>query len=69
MGIRLSSVAVDVTVTFEGNPLLATSAELRVAIEAADASADLDTLVQRARETSTVSNSISRGVPVNISAK
>lgn len=69
MGVRLSSVAVDVTVTFDGNPLLATSADMQVAIEAADVSADLDALIERARATSTVSNSVSRGFPVRISAK
>lgn len=69
MGIRLSSVAVDVTVTFDGDPLLATSADMQVAIEAADASADLDAVIERAKATSTVSNSIARGVPVRVSAK
>jgi organic hydroperoxide reductase OsmC/OhrA len=67
MGIRLASVAVDVTMTFDGNPLLVTSADMQVAIEAADANAELGTLIQRAKATSTVSNSISRGVPVSIS--
>ncbi|WP_112664003.1 OsmC family protein [Microvirga flavescens] len=67
MGIRLASVAVDVTVTFDGNPLLATSAAVQVAIESIDESADLDGLLQRAQASSTVSNSISQGVPVRIS--
>jgi len=65
MRVRLSSVAVDVTVTFEGSPLLATSAVVQVAIE--DANADLDALVHKAEAISTVSNSISRGVPVRLS--
>ena len=68
MGIRLASVAVDVTVTFDGSPLRATSAAVRVAVEAMDESADLDALVRRAEETSTVSNSISRGVPVSVTS-
>jgi organic hydroperoxide reductase OsmC/OhrA len=65
MGIQLTSVAVDVTMTFDGNPLLATSAAVQVAIEAADQNADVDALVQRARAISTVSNSIARGIPVS----
>lgn len=67
MGIELVSVAVDVTVTFEGEPLLATGADVRVSVEAADAKADLDALIARAQATSTVSNSIARGVPVRVS--
>ncbi|WP_343234535.1 OsmC family protein [Microvirga splendida] len=51
MGIRLSSVAVDVTVTFDGDPLLATSADMQVAIEAADANADLDAVIERTKAT------------------
>jgi organic hydroperoxide reductase OsmC/OhrA len=66
-GIRLASVAVDVTVTLEGEPLLVTSAVVQVAIEAADENADLDALIRRAEARSTVSNSISRGVPVTVS--
>jgi organic hydroperoxide reductase OsmC/OhrA len=66
-GIRLASVAVDVTVTLEGEPLLVTSAIVQVAIEAADENADLDALIRRAEARSTVSNSISRGVPVTVS--
>jgi organic hydroperoxide reductase OsmC/OhrA len=69
MGIRLASVAVDVTVTFAGSPLLATSAAVEVAIEAADKHADVDAIIQRAKATSTVSNSIARGVPVAIAPR
>jgi organic hydroperoxide reductase OsmC/OhrA len=67
MGIRLTMVAVDVTVTFDGNPLLATAAAVQVAVEAEDKNADVEGLVQRAAAASAVSNSISRGVPVSIS--
>lgn len=67
MGVGLASVSVDVTVEFEGNPLLATSADLRVSVRAEDAAADVAALVQKAVATSTVSNSISRGLPVRVS--
>ncbi len=69
MGIVLTGVAVDVTVTFDGNPLLATGATVEIAVEAADDKADIDALIRRAQETSTVSNSISRGVPVSVAAR
>lgn len=66
MGIRLASIAVDVTVTFDGSPLLATSAAVEVAVEAVEPGADVEGLVERAKAVSTVSNSISRGVPVTV---
>lgn len=68
MGITLTSVAVDVIVTFDGAPLRATGADVRIAVESADREADLDALVRRTRETSTVSNSVSRGFPVGVSS-
>ena len=64
MGIRLASVQVDVTVTFEGDPLVATRALMRVNVMAVDKDADVAGLIRRARETSTVSNSIARGISV-----
>jgi organic hydroperoxide reductase OsmC/OhrA len=69
MGITLTAVAVDVTVTFDGNPLRATAAAVEVAVEATEAGADLETLLRKAQEISTVSNSISRGVPVSVSSR
>jgi organic hydroperoxide reductase OsmC/OhrA len=65
MGIALASVAVDVAVTFEGTPLLATAAVVQIAVEAADKKADIEALIQRAQAISTVSNSIARGLPVS----
>lgn len=55
------------TVTFDGIPLRAISAAVQVAIEAADENADVESLSVKAKETSTVSNSVSRGFPVSIS--
>jgi organic hydroperoxide reductase OsmC/OhrA len=66
MGVRLTSVAVDVTVTFDGAPLLATSAEVQIAVEA-EGAAELDLLIRRATNISTVSNSLARGLPVHVS--
>jgi organic hydroperoxide reductase OsmC/OhrA len=68
MGVRLASIAVDVAVDFEGNPLIAKNATVRVAITAADAGADVAGVIRRAQEVSTVSNSIKRGITVNFVA-
>jgi organic hydroperoxide reductase OsmC/OhrA len=68
MGVRLTSIEVDVTVAFEGSPLLATQASMRVAVTAADKGADVDGVIRRAKEISSVSNSVRRGVPIHIVA-
>jgi uncharacterized OsmC-like protein len=46
MGIPLISLAVDVVVSFSGEPLLATSAAVQIAIEAGDPGADLGALLK-----------------------
>ena len=63
-GVRLSTIEVDVTVTFEGDPLIATRATMRVA--AAADHGDVASVIARAKEISAVSNSLKRGVPVEI---
>ena len=68
MGIALTHVAVDVKVTFDGDPLRATDATVEIAVESADKEARLDELIRKARETSTVSNSIARGIPVSVAS-
>ena len=65
MGLRLTSVEVDVTVSFQGSPLLATQAVLSARVSAADRGADIGALIRRAQEISTVSNSLKRGIPVH----
>jgi organic hydroperoxide reductase OsmC/OhrA len=67
MGVRLTSVAIHVTGTLEGAPLLATSAAVQVAVEA-EGEAELDLLIRRATDVSTVSNSLARGLPVHVSS-
>ena len=66
MGVSLGTIAVDVTVTLEGSPLLATQATMRVAVKAADKTADVESVLRRAREISAVTNSIERGFPIRI---
>lgn len=68
MGIRLASIEVDVTVTFAGNPLIAKNATMRVAVMAADKDADVSGVIRRAQDVSAVSNSIKRGIPVQVIA-
>ncbi|WP_457091699.1 OsmC family protein [Microvirga sp. P5_D2] len=69
MGIELRSVSVDVSLTLDGTPLLATSAAVQVDVEAVSDDADIVALIKRAEETSTVSNSIQRGVSVTVSSQ
>ena len=66
MGIRLASIRVAVEVSFEGSPLLATRAVMTVDVTCLDTDADIAGLLKRAKETSTVANSIARGVPVEL---
>lgn len=63
-GVRLTSLAIDVAVTFDGNPLIATHAVMKAAATADQG--DAAAVIARAREISAVSNSLRRGVPVEI---
>jgi organic hydroperoxide reductase OsmC/OhrA len=67
MGLKLSRVAVDVTLTLEGSPLIATSATMQVNIEA-EQPVDTRAIIQRAAEISTVANSLARGLKVAINS-
>lgn len=69
MGVELSSIAVDVQVTFEGTPALATFASVTVDATACELGADIDKVIRTAIESSTVSNSIQRGVTVRTSMR
>lgn len=66
MGIRLASIAVDVTMTFEGDPPVATQATMKVAVTTLNQDTDIDGLIKRAQETCPVSNSVRRGIPVQM---
>ena len=65
MGLAVDTIAVDVTITLEGESLLVTAAEMRVRVEG---QGDMAELVRRAAADSTVSNSVQRGFPVRINA-
>ena len=64
MKIRLSSVEVDVSVAFDGVPLLATGAEVKVGVGADADGEQVRRLIARACDISAVSNSLRRGIPV-----
>jgi len=66
MGILLASVQVAVSVTFEGTPMFAKEAIMQVAATPVDQSADIDAVIARAKDISSVSNSLRRGIPVQI---
>jgi organic hydroperoxide reductase OsmC/OhrA len=66
LGVRLASIQVDVTLQFAGEPLLATDAAILVKIDTQDKKTDLQTLIDRAMEISTVSNSLRRGLSIKL---
>ena len=66
MGIRLASIQVDVSVTFEGTPMLVKEARMQVAAAPVDENADIGAVIARAKDISSVSNSLRRGIPVQI---
>lgn len=67
MGLTLTNVAVDVTLTLEGSPLIETAAAMRVRVEAAQP-VDIGAIIRRAEEISTVANSLARGLSVAVMA-
>jgi organic hydroperoxide reductase OsmC/OhrA len=66
LGVQLLSVEVDVTVRLEGNPALATAAEIAVRIAAADKKTDMEALIERAVAISTVANSLQRRLSITV---
>jgi organic hydroperoxide reductase OsmC/OhrA len=59
MGISLASIEVDVSLDLEGMPLVATRAVMHVRATAAEEGTDVDAVIRRAQEISTVANSSS----------
>ena len=68
MGVGLGTIAVTVTVDLEGEPLIATSATMTVTCKTTDG-ADADAVIDRAKASCMVSNSLKQGVPVTIRAE
>ncbi len=67
LGVRLLTVEVDVTLRLEGNPTLATAAEIAVRVDVADKMTDVQALINRAVAISTVGNSLQRGLAITVS--
>ncbi|MEQ8357531.1 MAG: OsmC family protein [Kiloniellaceae bacterium] len=65
-GIELTSLSVDVTLELSGDPPLATAARMAVNATAAEAEADIQAVITQAKATSTVSNSLARGLAVEV---
>lgn len=65
-GVPIETISVQVTVDLDGDPIIATGAEMLVQLTTSDGS-DPAIVVEHAKSTCMVSNSISRGVPVSIS--
>jgi organic hydroperoxide reductase OsmC/OhrA len=66
MGILLASVQVGISVTFEGTPMLVKEVTMQVTATPVDTNANVDAVIAHAKEISSVSNSLRRGVPVQI---
>lgn len=65
MGVDLATVEVTVTVTLEGEPLVATAARMQVNCTRSDGG-DAGEIISRAKQSCMVSNSLRQGVPVSI---
>ena len=63
MGVVVLHLQVNVTIHFDGDPLLASSAEVQVQCQLADG-VDPDDLIERATARCTVANSLKSGVKV-----
>lgn len=65
LNVSLSSISIGVTLEMEGDPLIATAARMEVACTLSDGS-DPAPIVEKAKASCMVSNSIARGVPVEV---
>ena len=65
MGVGLGRIAVSVTVELEGDPLIAAALTMAVSCETTDGS-DPQRVIESAKTTCMVSNSLRQGVPVTV---
>lgn len=66
LGVTLARIEVDVTITLDGDPLVATAARLDVICETEDGASATE-VIARARVKCMVANSLKQGLPVDIS--
>jgi len=67
-GVELYALSVEVTLELSGEPLIATAARMTVSATAAEG-VDVAAIVAKAKADSTVSNSLARGLPVEVAAR
>jgi len=67
MGLAIADLSVSVSIDFGGKPWRATSARVAVDCALSDGS-DPSELIERAKAVTTIGNSLSQGVPVEIAA-
>lgn len=67
MGVSLGKISISVTVELAGEPLLAVAATMTVSCETGDGS-DPYALIEKAKASCMVSNSLRKGVPVAVEA-
>lgn len=65
MGVPLATIAVSVEVELAGDPILTTAATMTVACETVDGS-DPSRIVEKAKATCMMTNSLKRGIPVTV---
>jgi organic hydroperoxide reductase OsmC/OhrA len=65
IGVTLGKIAVQVSVELEGDPIIATAAQMAVHCETLDGS-DPRAVIQQAKSSCMVSNSLRQGLPVAI---
>lgn len=65
INVKLGKIEISVSLELDGEPLLATSATMKVTCQTLDGS-DPQAVIDRAAADSTVSNSLRRGFPVEI---
>ncbi len=65
MGVEVGDIAISVDVALEGDPIIATSATMRVNVTMADGSAPAPVIAQ-AKAISMAMNSLTRGVPITL---
>lgn len=66
-GVEIGEIAISVTVNLDGEPIIATGAEMKVNVTMADGS-DAAPLIARTKAISMAMNSLARGVPVTVTA-
>ena len=64
MGMALVAISVNVSIAIDGSPPMVTGATMQVGIETEDSGADVAELLRRAKQSSTISNSVQHGFPV-----